>query len=73
MPKYTVHEKPGSHGRVRYDAGDVEFEVQWYARDISGGEERRIFKRWAKDDKTEDKGPEADRTCVLPGVEPLKP
>ena len=30
---------------MRYDKGDVEFEVQWYDRDISGGEERRIFKR----------------------------
>ena len=31
---------------MRYDTGDVEFEVEWYDRDISGGEERRIFKKW---------------------------
>ena len=47
--KWTVYDEPGSvagsAGRVRYDKGDVEFEVQWYDRDISGGEERRIFKR----------------------------
>ena len=32
-----------SGGRVRYDVGDMEIEVQWYQRDISGGDERRIF------------------------------
>ena len=49
LPKWKVYEAPGnvagSEGRVRYDKGDVEFEVQWYDRDISSGEERRIFKR----------------------------
>eukprot|EP00327_Prymnesium_parvum_P000927 CAMPEP_0182838076 /NCGR_PEP_ID=MMETSP0006_2-20121128/23096_1 /TAXON_ID=97485 /ORGANISM="Prymnesium parvum, Strain Texoma1" /LENGTH=208 /DNA_ID=CAMNT_0024967047 /DNA_START=353 /DNA_END=979 /DNA_ORIENTATION=- len=38
-----VHTERGTVGRNRYDAGDVEFAVQWYERDISGGDERRIF------------------------------
>jgi len=37
----------GSGGRVRYDVGDAEIAVEWFERDISGGEERRIFKSWA--------------------------
>ena len=28
-----------------YDKGDAEVEVEWFERDVSGGEERRIFKR----------------------------
>jgi hypothetical protein len=36
----------GTGGRVRYDAGDAEISVEWFERDISGGDERRIFKRW---------------------------
>ena len=46
-----VHEVAGSVGRVRYDVGDMEIGVEWYERDISGGEERRIFRsRVAADD-----------------------
>ena len=41
-------------GRVRYDAGDAEVEVEWFQRDISGGEERRIFKSWAADKEAEE-------------------
>ena len=40
------HEQGGTVGRVRFDAGDAEVTVEWYERDISGGDERRIFKRW---------------------------
>ena len=35
-------------GRVRYDVGDMEIEIQWYQRDISGGDERRIFTAWKR-------------------------
>ena len=48
-------------GRVRYDAGDMEIEVQWYQCDISGGDERRIFTAWKRvvdaDGKVVDPGP----------------
>ena len=30
----------------RYDPGDMEIEVEWFDRDVSGGDERRIFKAW---------------------------
>lgn len=33
----------GTGGRVRYDVGDLEVEVLWYERDVSGGDERRTF------------------------------
>lgn len=42
----TRHETGGTVGRVRFDAGDYEVRVEWYERDASGGDERRIFKRW---------------------------
>ena len=35
----------GTNGRVRYDAGDAEITIEWYERDLSGGDERRIFRR----------------------------
>lgn len=41
-----VHSTPCMVGRTRYDAGDVEFAVAWFQRDVSGGEERRVFRRW---------------------------
>ena len=41
---------PGTGGRVRYDKGDMEIAVEWFDRDISGGDERCIFKRWSADD-----------------------
>jgi hypothetical protein len=46
----------------RYDAGDMRIAVEWFQRDISGGDERRIFKSWAADEASEDAGPEAG--CV---------
>ena len=48
----------GTGGRVRYDASDFEVEVEWFHRDISGGDERRIFKRWVRDKSVDDPGPE---------------
>ena len=30
-------------GRTWYDAGDIEITVEWFQRDVSGGDERRIF------------------------------
>ena len=43
-------------GRTRYDAGDVEIEVEWFQRDVSGGDERRIFRSWSKDVELGDQG-----------------
>ena len=43
---------------MRFDAGDAEIAVEWYQRDISGGEERRIFKAWEAEEKAGDAGPE---------------
>ena len=34
----------GTGGRVRYDPGDMEIQIEWFQRDASGGDERRIFK-----------------------------
>ena len=52
----------GTIGRTRYDKGDAEIEVEWYHRDISGGDERRVFKRWARDEAAGDPGPEETTT-----------
>jgi len=41
-----VHDVAGNVGRVRYDVGDLEIAVEWFQRDVSGGDERRIFKQW---------------------------
>ena len=35
---------PGT--RTHYDAGDLEVEVEWMQRDVSGGDERRTFRAW---------------------------
>ena len=35
---------PGT--RTRFDAGDLEIEVEWLQRDASGGDERRTFRKW---------------------------
>jgi hypothetical protein len=35
--------------RERYDVGDLQIAVEWFERDVSGGDERRIFKLWAID------------------------
>ena len=36
----------------------------WFQRDISGGDERRIFKCWARDEATGDQGPEEDQVYL---------
>ena len=43
--------------------------VEWFQRDISGGDERRIFKSWAADEATEDAGPEAGRVYSFNSTE----
>ena len=62
-PLQTAGAVPGTHGRVRYDVGDMEMEVEWFQRDISGGDERRIFTSWKRivdaDGKVVDEGPVA--------------
>ena len=62
MKRYT---QAGSVGRVRYDKGDAEVEVEWFHRDISGGDERRIFKRWARDVTAGDPGPDEKTTYTF--------
>ena len=46
---------------VRYDVGDMEIEIEWFQRDISGGDERCIFRAWRRivdaDGKVVDPGP----------------
>jgi hypothetical protein len=44
----SIHKSGGTEGRVRYDAGDAEVTVEWFERDVSGGDERRIFRCWDK-------------------------
>lgn len=41
-----VYQRNGSVGRTHYGKGDAELSVTWYERDVSGGDERRTFKRW---------------------------
>lgn len=38
----------GSGGRVRYDKEDCEIAVEWFQRDVSGGDERRTFIKWKR-------------------------
>ena len=46
-----THDSAGSVGRMRYGPGDVEIAVEWFHRDEgAGGHERRVFKRWARND-----------------------
>ena len=47
----------GTNGRVRYDPGDLEIAVEWFQRDASGGDERRIFRAWTPDRASGDVGP----------------
>ena len=54
---------------MSYDAGDVEVVVEWFQRDISGGEERRIFKAWEADEEAGDAGPETDRIYTFNSTE----
>lgn len=53
---------PGT--RVRYDAGDLEIEIEWLQRDVSGGDERRTFRTWAATPADEEAGLAADEGPV---------
>ena len=59
----------GVDRRERYDAGDLEIAVEWFQRDISGGDERRTFKSWTADEEAGDAGPEAGRTYTFNSTE----
>ena len=48
---------PHKSQNAGYGKGDAEVEVEWFQRDMSGGDERRIFRRWAADAETGDAGP----------------
>lgn len=63
---------PGT--RTRYDAGDLEIEVEWMQRDVSGGDERRTFcNKWEKtlapDGEVVDPGPELGKTYTFNSTE----
>ena len=50
---------PGT--RLRYDAGDLEIQIEpWLQRDVSGGDERRTFRTWAATAADEEAGLPAD-------------
>ena len=63
-------------GRVRYNQGDLEIEIEpWLTRDVSGGDERRVFRNWAATSADEaagqaaDSGPEAGRVYTVNSTE----
>ena len=64
---------PGT--RTRYDAGDLEVEVEWMQRDVSGGDERRTFRGWeatptnAEAGLPADAGPVAGKTYTFNSIE----
>ena len=64
---------PGTGRRVRYEAGDMEIEVEWFHRDISGGDERRIFSVWKRvvdtEGKVVDEGPADGMTYTFNSTE----
>ena len=64
-----THEENGTVGRVRFDAGDVEIAVEWYERDISGGDERRVFRRWEADLEAGNGGPVEDTVYTFNSTE----
>ena len=43
--------------------------MQWYQRDVSGGDERRTFKLWAANKETKDPGPQAGVTYSFNSTE----
>ena len=75
VKKYTdAGYLPG--GRVRYNQGDLEIEIEpWLTRDVSGGDERRVFRNWAATSADEavgqaaDAGPEAGRVYTVNSTE----
>ena len=62
---------PGT--RTRYDAGDLEIEVEYLQRDVSGGDERRTFRAWTaitdEAGAVVDPGPEAGKTYTFNSTE----
>ena len=62
---------PGT--RVRYDKGDLEIEVKWLTRDVSGGDERRVFRNWVATDAgnggVADPGPVAGQVYTVNSTE----
>ena len=64
---------PGT--RARFDPGDLEIEVEWLERDVSGGDERRTFRKWVAtkaDSQTgavADPGPVAGETYTFNSTE----
>ena len=64
---------PGT--RTRFDAGDLEIEVEWLQRDVSGGDERRTFRTWEATQAnveagvTADAGPVAGKTYTFNSTE----
>mmetsp|Transcript_48538 Transcript_48538/g.96749 ORF Transcript_48538/g.96749 Transcript_48538/m.96749 type:complete len:157 (+) Transcript_48538:741-1211(+) len=59
----------GTGGRVRCDVGDFEIPVEWFQRDISGGDEQRTFKAWAANEATNNAGPVAGETYTFKSTE----
>ena len=46
---------------MRYNKGDLEIEIEpWLTRDVSGGDERRVFRNWAATSADEPAGQAAD-------------
>ena len=64
-----THTVAGRIGRVSYDAGDAEIAVEWFQRDVSGGEERRVFKAWEADEEAGDRGPEEGKVYTFNSTE----
>ena len=64
---------PGT--RTRFDAGDLEIEVEWLQRDVSGGDERRTFRKWvatkadAQTGAVADPGPVAGKVYTFNSTE----
>ena len=44
-------------------------QVEWFQRDVSGGEERRVFKSWAADGEAGDVGPAAGEVYTFNSTE----
>ena len=49
--------------------GDCEIAVEWFHRDISGGDERRTFKAWKADEEAGDAGPVAGQEYTFNSTE----
>ena len=54
---------------MRYDVGDCEIAVEWFERDVSGGDERRTFRAWTADKNANEVGPSAGHTYTFNSTE----